>query len=403
MSQLKIERVETHLTQPAGPHRRLIVVKVLTSEPGLHGLGCATFTQRHRAVEAALEKHLAPLVIGRDPRAIEDLWHVMTVSGYWRNGPVLHNAVSGIDMALWDLKGKLAGLPCHELWGGRSRPAATVYVHTGGNTPAEVADRVRAKVEQGFTHVRCQLGGYGSPPESMPNVPPGYPPGAYFDPRRKLREIVGLFRHLRGELGDDVELLYDVHERLAPIDAVQLAKGLEPFGLFFLEDLLAPEDLDWLGTVRAQAATPLAIGELFCNPREYVPPIAGRLIDFIRVHLSDIGGVTPAIKLAHLAEAFGVRTAWHGPGDVSPVGLAAAVHLDVTMHNFGIQEYGERTDLEREMFPGTPELRDGALWPNDRPGWGIEFDTALAGKYPCDDEELPWTEARLPDGTLWRP
>jgi len=423
---MKIANVRVFLTQPCGPHRRLIVVRVETSEPGLYGLGCATFTQRHRAVEAAVRHHLGPRVTGRDPRNIEDLWQEMMVSGYWRNGPVLNNAISGIDMALWDIAGKRAGLPCHDLWGGRCRPAVPVYLHADGATKEEVADRARALMEEGVRHVRCQIGGYsgvgarraglGPAParrEMTPAVSTGGPDapapggaafaGVYFDPREKLREVPRLFAHLRAALGDEVELLYDVHERLEPIEAVALAKALEPYRLFFLEDVVAPEDLEWLAMLRAQTCTPIAIGELFNHPHEMTPFIQRRLLDFIRVHVSQIGGVTPAIKLAHLCAAFGVRTAWHGPGDVSPVGMAANVHLDLALHNFGIQEWGVRAEVEYEMFPGLPELRGGCVDANGRPGWGIEFREDVAARYPCDDEEPEWTRARRPDGTVSRP
>ena len=401
MADLKITAVETFVTQPEG--QRLIVVKVLTSEPGLYGLGCATFTQRHMAVKAALDHHVGPFVVGKDPRNVEDLWQTSMVNGYWRNGPVLNNAVSGVDMALWDIKGKMAGMPCYDLWGGKSRPAAAVYTHGGGNTPEEAVESVRRLIADGYRYVRCQLGGYPGTEGKAARRPAGALPGEYFDPAEKLRRLPALFERLRREIGDQVELLYDVHERLAPIDAVWLAKALEPYRLFFLEDVVAPEDVAWLAQIRSVCATPIAMGELFTNPQEFVPLVSGRLIDFIRCHVSAIGGVTPALKLAHMAEPFGVRTAWHGPGDVSPVGMAANVHLDVACHNFGIQEWATRSPLEREMFPGTPEVRGGYAYPNDRPGLGVEFDEALAAKHPPDDAEVGWTVSRLPDGTLWRP
>ena len=401
MADLKITAVETFVTQPEG--QRLIVVKVLTSEPGLYGLGCATFTQRHMAVKAALDHHVGPFVVGKDPRNVEDLWQTSMVNGYWRNGPVLNNAVSGVDMALWDIKGKMAGMPCYDLWGGKSRPAAAVYTHGGGNTPEEAIESVRRLIADGYRYVRCQLGGYPGTEGKAARRPAGALPGEYFDPAEKLRRLPALFERLRREIGDQVELLYDVHERLAPIDAVWLAKALEPYRLFFLEDVVAPEDVAWLAQIRSVCATPIAMGELFTNPQEFVPLVSGRLIDFIRCHVSAIGGVTPALKLAHMAEPFGVRTAWHGPGDVSPVGMAANVHMDVACHNFGIQEWATRSPLEREMFPGTPEVHGGYAYPNDRPGLGVEFDEALAAKHPPDDAEVGWTVSRLPDGTLWRP
>jgi len=403
MAKLRISDVQVCLTQPSGSNCRLIVVKVLTSEPGLYGLGCATFAQRHRAVEAAIRHHIGPFVIGKDPTDITDLWHAMMVSGYWRNGPVLNNAVSGIDMALWDIKGKVAGLPCFELWGGKCRPAAEAYVHAEGATPEEVAQSAGAFIGQGFRHIRCQLGGYTGLDGKSARKPASGPAGEYFDPKEKLRRIPALFEYLRGELGDEVELLHDVHSRLAPIDAVALAKAMEPYRLFFLEDVLAPEDLEWFATIRQQCATPLAMGELFNHPGEITPLVSARLIDFIRVHLSQIGGITPALKLSHLCEAFGVRTAWHVPGDTSPVGAAASIHLDLAMHNFGIQEWALRSDAERAIFPGTPEPKDGMVYANDRPGLGVEFDERLAADFPCDDSNPEWTTARLPDGTIWWP
>jgi len=404
MSNLTITRVQTFLTSPGGrSSARLIVVKVHTSEPGLFGLGCATFTQRHRAVQAALEHHVGPFVVGKDPRHIEDLWQSAMVNGYWRNGPVLNNAIAGVDIALWDIAGKLAGVPCYQLWGGKCREAAAVYVHADGKEIAEVIDSARRYLEQGFRHIRCQLGGYPGLEGASARRPEGAPPGTYFQPREKLRRVPALFQAVREALGQEVELLHDVHERLAPIDAVWLAKALEPYRLFYLEDLLAPEDVEWFATVRSQCATPLAMGELFDHPLEFVPLVTGRLIDFVRCHITAIGGISPAIKLAHLAEAFGVRTAWHGPGDVSPIGMAANLHLDVAMHNFGIQEWSFRKPAELEMFPGMPEVRDGYAYPNDRPGLGVEFDERLAGKYPVTDENPAWTVSRLPDGTIWRP
>lgn len=401
MSNLRITSVETFITQPAG--QRLIVVRVRTSQDGLYGLGCATFTQRHLAVRAALDHHAGPFVIGKDPHDIKDIYQCSIVNGYWRNGPVLNNAVSGVDMALWDIKGKLAAMPCYQLWGGKCRPAAAVYAHADGREPSEVADNAGKLIAQGYRHIRCQLAGYPGLGVSDAVKPEGALPGAYFDHREKLRLVPALFEYLRAELGEKVELLHDVHERLAPIDAVWLAKALEPYRLFFLEDVLAPEDNEWLRQVRSVCATPIAMGELYNNPQEIVPVVSQRLIDFIRVHVSQIGGVTPALKLAHLCEAFGVRTAWHGPGDVSPVGMAANVHLDVALHNFGIQEWALRSQSEQDIFPGLPEVRNGYVYPNDRPGLGIEFDEGLAARFPPTHENPDWTVSRLPDGSAARP
>jgi mannonate dehydratase len=399
-SPVTIRDVQTIMTQPV--RSRLIVVKVITSEPGLYGLGCATFTQRFHAVHAAIEKHLKPFLIGRDVSRIEEIWQMAMVHGYWRNGPVLNNAISGVDMALWDIKGKQAGMPVYQLLGGKCREAAAVYVHADGRDPHEVEDSVRGFMEQGYHYIRVQMGGYGGKPSAR-RKPDGAPEGAYFDPREYMRETLYMMAHVRSAVGEEVELLHDVHERLHPIDAVQFAKAVEQFKLFFLEDVLAPEDIRWFERIRQQCATPLAMGELFNNPREWQPLVSGRLIDFVRMHVSQMGGITPARNVAVFANMYGIRTAWHGPGDVSPVGHAANLHLDLWAPNFGVQEWCRFPELVYEIFPGTPQVRDGYMYPNDKPGLGIDIDEALAAKYPCRDEVEQWTQTRLPDGSPARP
>ena len=399
-SPVTIRDVQTILTQP-GPSR-LVIVKVLTSEEGLYGLGCGTFTQRVFAVEAAVERHLKPFLIGRDVDRIEEIWQMSMVHGYWRNGPVLNNAISGVDEALWDIKGKRAGMPLYQLLGGKSREAAAVYAHADGHNRHEVAENAERLVEEGYRHVRVQMGGYGGEGSGL-HKPAGAPEGNYFDPRGYARSMLVMIAHVRDRLDDGIELLHDVHERLHPIDAVKFAKDVEQYRLFFLEDLLAPEDLGWFKTIRRQAATPLAMGELFNNPHEWRSLITDQLIDFVRMHISQIGGITPARNIAAFADMFGVRTAWHGPGDTSPVGHAANLHLDVWAPNFGIQEWYRPSEVEYEMFPGMPEVVDGYLYPNDRPGLGIEIDEKLAAAYPCQEIVEQWTQTRLPDGSPARP
>lgn len=400
----RITGIRSILTAPEGI--ALVVVKVETDQDGLYGLGCATFTQRPTAVATAVDEYLAPLLIGRDPANIEDLWHVMYVNSYWRNGPVLNNAISGVDIALWDIKGKVAGMPVYDLLGGKCRQAAMVYRHADGRDPEEVLDRVLRYREEGDLAVRCQMGGYGGRTDTgeggTARLRDGFP-GAYYEPDRYARSVVDLFDHVRAGVGDDLFLLHDVHERLAPIDAIRLARALEPYRLFFLEDPLPPDQIGWFERLRQQSSTPIAMGELHNHPLEWRPLITAHLIDFIRSHISQLGGLTPARKVAALCEAFGVRTAWHGPGDVSPVGHAANLHLDLACHNFGIQEVGGFSDALREVFPGTPELRDGHLWPNDSPGLGIEIDEPKAARFPIELTPITWTQSRWPDGTLWTP
>ena len=395
-----IKDVQTILTQPAGS--RLVIVKVITSEPGLYGLGCATFTQRFHAVHTAIEKHLKPFVLGRKVSRIEEIFRMAAVHSYWRNGPVLNNAISGIDMALWDIKGKQAGMPVYQLLGGKCREAAAVYVHADGKKPQEVEENVRQFMEQGYRYIRVQMGGYGGQADKLVK-PDGAPDGAYFDPRAYCRNMLDMIEHIRAAVGKEVELLHDVHERLQPSHAVQFAKDVEQFKLFSLEDALAPEDIKWFETIRQQCSTPLAMGELLNNPREWQPLISGRLIDFVRMHISQMGGLTPARDVALFANMYGIRTAWHGPGDTSPVGHAANLHLDVWAPNFGVQEWCRFPELVYEMFPGLPEVRNGYMYPNDNPGLGIDIDEKLATKYPCQDTVEAWTQTRLPDGSPARP
>jgi mannonate dehydratase len=395
-----IRDIRAIVTAPQGIN--LVVVKVETSEPGLYGVGCATFTQRYEAVKTAVEQHFKPLLVGRDVQRVEELFHLMMTNGYWRNGPVLNNATAGVDIALWDIKGKLANQPVYQLLGGKMREAAAVYRHADGLDPKQVEDNVRKWVEQGVRHVRVQCGGYGGKTGSPGHRPEGAGPGAYYDPRQYTRVALKAIDHVRNAVGPEIELCHDVHERLSPAWAVDFAKQLEPYRLFFLEDALAPEDLEWFNNVRAVCTTPIAMGELFNHPREWTPLITGRLIDFMRMHITQMGGITPARKVAILGELHGVRTAWHGPGDVSPVGHMANVHLDVVSPNFGIQEFCGFNDVMREVFPGTPEQKGGYLYPNDKPGLGIDIDEALAAKYPCVNKVVEWTQARLPDGSLHR-
>jgi mannonate dehydratase len=411
-SPLKIADITTILTAPN--RARLVVVKVSTSEPGLYGLGCATFTQRARAVETAVEKYLKPFLIGRDVDQIEDIWQSSYVSSYWRNGPVLFNAMSGVDMALWDIKGKRAGMPVYQLLGGKCRLGAALYTHVQGRDFKEVEENARKAMARGYRYVRVQvaipgMATYGAAGRSEPgNREPVGPTNVkqVWEPGRYVRTVPKLFEHLRSTLGDEVELLHDVHERITPSQAVSLCKELEKYHLFFLEDPLPPEEKDHFRLIRQQSSVPIAMGELFNTQQEYVPLIAERLIDFIRIHISQIGGLSMARKVAALCEFFGVKTAWHGPSDCSPVGHAAGLALEMASYNFGIHEAGAFPPETRAVFPGCPETKDGLLLVSEAPGLGIDIDEKLAAKYPIRDDppfDYNWGTVRRRDGTVIRP
>ena len=426
-----IRDIRVIMTEP--DNIRLVIVKIETSEPGLYGVGCATFTQRPSTVKAAVDDFLRPFLIGKNVADIEDIWQSAYVSSYWRNGPVLNNALSGVDQALWDIKGKMAGMPVYDLLGGRAREAAPVYVHASGASKEETADRMAAYMEQGFHHIRIQVAtrgyaSYGSHGASgdgsvvARDVSEGPIPvtswlrdydsnqlyahaGGVFEPKPYMRGALDLFEHIRDRFGYGVEILHDVHERIPPILGVWFAKEVEKYQLFFLEDLFSPEDNEYFRMVRQQCATPIAMGELWNSPHEIIPMIKDRLVDFLRMHMSQIGGITPGKKFAAMGELFSVRTAWHGPGDTSPVGHAANLMLDVNCYNFGIQEYSIPPERTLEMFPGFPEVRDGVMWPNGKPGLGIDIDEEMAAKFPHKKRAFggAWDTVRRADGGMVKP
>ena len=413
---ITIRDIRVICTAPEGIN--LVVVKVETSEPELYGLGCATFAYRHLTVQHLVENYLKPLLVGREVNNIEALWQLMHQNAYWRNGGMENNAISGVDMALWDIKGKLANMPCYELFGGKCREAIPVYRHADGRDVEEICDNIERFRDMGITHIRCQCGGYGGGGygKAPATAPQGAPDGVYLDSRKYIRDTVKLFEGIRARIGYDMALVHDVPERIAPVEALQLAKQLEPFDLFFLEDAVPLEQVDWLRLLRQQTSIPLAQGELFNNPREWKQLITERLIDFIRVHISQIGGITPARKLAIFAEQFGVRTAWHGPGDMSPLAHAANIHIDLAAPNFGVQEWSgieppnfviqelrQQHGALLEVFPGLPEFRDGYVYANHKPGLGVDLDEKEAAKYPCENTVTTWTQTRLRDGSLQTP
>jgi mannonate dehydratase len=413
---VRIRDIKTIMTAPN--RIRLVVVKVETTEPGLVGWGCATFTQRALVVQTALEQYLKPFLIGRNVDEIEDIWQSSYVSSYWRNGPVLFNAMSGVDIALWDIKGKRAGMPLYQLLGGKVRHGADCYFHASGTTFSEVEESARRAMAQGFRHVRVQVAtpgyaGYGAR-GTAPAAAGGREevigptsPRAIWEPAPYVRMVPKLFEHLRAKLGDEVELLHDVHERVTLNQAINLCKSLEPYRLFFLEDPLPPEDNDHFRLLRQQTSIPLAMGELFNTQHEYLPLIKERLIDFIRIHISQIGGVSPARKVVALSEFFGVRTAWHGPGDASPLAHAAQLALELSSYNFGVHEGGGFPKETQEVFVGCPDVKNGYMLAQEKPGLGIEVDEKLAAKFPIPEGppnfDYSWGTTRRKDGTVIRP
>lgn len=413
---IQITDIKVILTAPEGIN--LLVVKIETNQDGLYGLGCGTFAYRHLAVKCVIEEYLKPLLVGRNAENIEELWQLMYQNAYWRNGPIENNAISGVDMALWDIKGKMANMPLYQLFGGKCREGVPIYRHADGKDLNELCENIQKYKEQGITHIRCQSGGYGgSAFEKAPfNSPVGALDGIYLDSKKYMRNTLKLFDGIRSKIGFDIALCHDVHERLQPNEAIRFAQELEQYDLFFLEDAISLGDGDWLRQLRAKTSIPLAQGELFNNPYEWKFLITERLIDYIRVHLSQIGGITSGRKLQIFAEQFGVKTAWHGPGDMSPLGHAANIHIDLSAANFGVQEWsgteppnfviqelkGPREAL-LEVFPGLPEYKKGYVYANNKPGLGVEINEVEAAKYPAENTVTTWTQTRKVDGSLQTP
>ncbi|HVA01547.1 MAG TPA: enolase C-terminal domain-like protein [Terriglobia bacterium] len=397
------------ITISAGTGYPWVFVKILTSEPGLYGIGSASNLTQTLAVAAAIEKDLRPFWIGKNADQIEDLWQSTNVHSYWRNSTILNNALSALDMALWDIKGKRAGMPVYDLLGGKVREAVPVYAHADGRDMQEVEENVRQYMAEGFTHVRAQMGGYGGGgmiPPGKGSRPVGGFAGAAFDEDVYVDTIPKLFEHLRSTLGPQVKLLHDVHEHLTPSSALRLAKMLEPYHMFFVEDILPPEHIAYFREIRQVCTTPMAMGELFVNPQEWKPLISDRLIDFIRCRVSQIGGITAARKIAALCEVCGVRTAWQEGGDNDPVNQLASYHVDMAIPSFGIQEENHFPELVRDLLPGTAQIKGGYLYGTNAPGLGIDLNESLAAKHPLvlpSVSDQSWTTVRRVDGSLVRP
>jgi mannonate dehydratase len=407
---LKITNVRVICTNP--PYRdgsistmqRLVIAKVETSEPGLYGLGCASFVFRPAAVTAFIEKYLKPFVVGKDPDMVSDLYHSMNASGLWRGGPVENYAVAGIDIALWDIKAKRANVPLYQLLGGKTRGAIHCYGDAAGNSGQEMAESVQKALANGYTHVRLNYRGSKVPSTpALSDMPLGVALGSdpVIDPDEWGREIPKIFEYVRKVVGDKPELMQHLHGQLPPITAIQMIKRLEPLRPYFFEDPFYPEDISYLKILRPQTSVPIAIGEKFANRHDYASLVTNQLLDFIRVHVPTIGGLTMAYKLAVLGNWFNVRTAWHAPGDLSPVGHAVNGHLDLASPNFGIQEGAFlQSDAVREIFPGTPEIRNGFLFINEAPGHGVDLNERAAARFPCSTEPGNFGPKRFPNGSI---
>jgi len=387
------------------PGRNFVTLKI-TTEDGISGLGDATLNGRELAVASYLTDHLAPLLIGRDARRIEDTWQYLYKGAYWRRGPVTMTAISAVDTALWDIRAKSLNVPLYQLLGGASRDRVLVYGHASGSDVDATVKAVAEYIKLGYKAIRAQSGipgmksTYGVGRGSMYYEPAekDAPPENFWSTEHYLNFAPQLFKRLREEFGPEVHLLHDAHHRLTPIEAARLGKALEPFHLFWLEDPTPAELQARFRLIRQHTITPLAVGEVFDTIFDCQQLIQEQLIDYIRTTVVHAGGITHLKKIASLAELYQVRTGSHGATDLSPVCMAAALHFDLSVHNFGIQEYMRHTPETDKVFPHAYSFEDGTMHPGDKPGLGVEIDEKLAAQFPYQRAYLPVN--RKLDGTM---
>jgi mannonate dehydratase len=387
------------------PGRNFVTLK-LSTEDGIYGLGDATLNGRELAVASYLTDHVLPLLIGRDARRIEDIWQYLYKGAYWRRGPVTMSAISAVDTALWDIKAKSLNVPLYQLLGGASRDGVLVYGHASGANIEETVSAVGQYLKHGYKAIRAQSGipglestyGVGRGKMHYEPAEKGAPPENVWSSERYLEFVPQLFSRLRKEFGPEAHLLHDAHHRLTPIEAARAGKELEPFHLFWLEDPTPAELQEGFRLIRQHTTTPLAVGEVLNTIYDCQQLIQEQLIDYIRTTVVHAGGITHLKKIAHLAEMYQVRTGSHGATDLSPVCMAAALHFDLSVHNFGIQEYMRHTAETDEVFPHSYKFENGLMHPGEAPGLGVDIDEARAAKWPYERAYLPVN--RKVDGTM---
>lgn len=401
-----IKDIKVFVTNPG---RNFVTVKV-TTENGVYGLGDATVNGREMAVVTYLEEHVVPCLIGRDAHNIEDIWQYLYKGVYWRRGPITMAAIAAIDMALWDIKGKVAGLPVYQLLGGKCRTGINLYAHANGETIEDTLDKVQELIDQGFKAVRLQT--------AIPGLSETYgvlgdkkdyfelqgtrplPPEQEWSTPKYFKLVPELFKKARERFGDQVQFLHDVHSRLTPIESAKLGQMLEEYNLLFLEDSSIAENQDNYKLIRHHTTTPLAIGETYNTIWDCKDLMQNQLIDYIRVAATHAGGITGVKKISDYADVHNIRTAPHGAPDLSPICFAAHMHLNISTHNFGIQEFvGFGNDQCRAIFKHDMRLENGMILISDAPGLGVDFDEETAAQYQYKRSYLP--VSRLEDGTLW--
>lgn len=400
---MTITGIKTLLTCPA---QNYLFVKILTDDPNIYGWGEASLNGRDKTVADLIDEYLAPMLVGMDPDCTEDIWQLIYRGSYWRGGNVMMSALSGIDMALWDIRAKRAGLPLYSLLGGKVRSRVLAYTHVLGK-PGATVGTFEEKAQQAVDFVNEQharvirlRAGVPAANGTMGNRQhQNRPIVEYWDSEREVDKAINYFIAIREKVGPDIGICYDLHSRFSVPEAIHIIRALEPYKPFFIEDPVAPDCIQSLRSVREKTAAPLAFGELFKSRYEHLPVMNERLADYIRTDIVRVGGITELKKINTLAETYDIRTAWHGCNDLSPLCHAVNWHFNVSSYNFGIQEYGNINPVVSSIVKGGPVYKEGYLYMEDRPGIGIEIDEEMAARYPYVRAYVPYCR-RSTDGSI---
>ena len=359
--------------------RNYLFVKVETDE-GIYGLGEAGITGKELAVQGVIE-HFRPALIGEDPSRIEFIWQRLYRGGFFKGAQIQTAAISAVDLALWDIRGTALGVPVYELLGGRCRDKVVCYPHIQGDSLEEYLSDAERALDDGYKFVRLHA---MSEDDEV------------FDPRNTVPRTVEWATALREKVGPKVEMVIDFHTRLDPMDAVRLARALEPVEPYFIEDPVRSENPEAYQFVRERMNLPIAGGEELATKWEFLPLIEGNLIDFVRLDLCIVGGLTEAKKIAGWAEAHYQYLAPHNP--LGPVSAAACLHLDLSSPMFGVQELPQLPGYMADVFPQQVEFEDGYLLPPTAPGLGVDINEEAAAEYPFQLAGIP--EYSREDGSI---
>ena len=362
-----------------GGNRNFFFIKVET-DAGIYGIGEGGITWRELAAAACVD-HLKPLLIGEDPNRIEYLWQLMFRGGFFPAGRIACSAISAIDIALWDIRGKALGVPVYDLLGGLVRNKVVCYPHISGGTAEQLADNAIKMADQGWRFVR-----WGTPTE-----------GDILEPSKAARQTLKQCEAVRTAVGDDVEILIDVHTRLDPQHAIPLCRSLEQFHPYFIEDPLRSENVTTYHQMARHVSVPLAVGEQFATKWEFRELIEEELMQYARIDVCIVGGLTEARKVANWCETHYIDIAPHNP--LGPVSTAACLHLDLATSNFGVQELPRQPGtILPEVFPVQVSFEDGHLLPPTSPGLGIDFNEEAALAYYYQEGNSP--RISRPDGSF---